>query len=367
MNRTLLKFENIYEFSAAKKTYLFAFMLLGIVATAQQRTFTKSVSANYATRQVTFNISWAAGSRGTYTGKVYNSKVWVLVDYQEIQNGTLAGSWKRADIDLTKLPANCTADGTNAKGFWYQGQATAEQNATVTVTLKNVPAQFNWCAFASDCPPQAVYNGGSSFTFKGTAPFYVTYENESPTTVTTKSYSSLDKNVIAMTDATGCPAGCKMRNQAVSEGACCSGLTLVGGYCRDLVADNVLSYTGCGFEVKNKPTETSFWSESLCDATSGWHLPTNAQLQCMWSNRNYYNFYNGESIMLLWGSERAGNTGTCATWGSPCVDYTSSSGYIALFWYAYVANCDAYSCSRKAGTLVLIKANTNFTYGVCVR
>ncbi len=190
-----------------RKIYLMAAMLLNVTVNAQQRTFTKSVSANYATKQVSFNISWAADSRGVYGASTYNSKVWVLIDYQEVRNGVPYGNWQRATIDLTKLPANCSADGTNAKGFWYQGQAMATQNANLTITLAGVPAQFKWCAFASDCPPNAIIDGNSYTTLKGSPPFIITYTDNSNDTKTTKDKYRLGigKTIRSITDATNCP------------------------------------------------------------------------------------------------------------------------------------------------------------------
>ncbi len=182
--------------------FFFAVMLFSVASVAQQRTFVKSVDADYATKQVTFNISWTAGSRGTYGGKVYNSKVWVGVDYQEIRNNAPYGTWKRAAIDLTKLPANCTAEGSNTNGFWYQGQAMATQNAAITVTLIGVPAQFKWCAFASDCPPAATATYGL-YRLHGTPPFAIKY-NGSSTTVTNSTMFNAGC-IIEISDATGCP------------------------------------------------------------------------------------------------------------------------------------------------------------------
>ncbi len=190
-----------------RKIYLIAAMLLSVAATAQQRTFTKSVSVNYATQQVTLNISWAAGSRGASGVSIYKSKVWVLVDYQEVRNGVPYGSWQRATIDLSKLPANCTADGTNTKGFWYQGQASAVQNANVTVTLTNVPAQFKWCAFASDREPDITASGGV-YTFHGTPPFTLIAANGVTKQVVVGRTLAATALTIApkmVTDKTDCP------------------------------------------------------------------------------------------------------------------------------------------------------------------
>jgi len=189
-----------------KQLFFIAAMLFSITATAQQQTFVKSVSTNYAKKQVTFNISWANGTRnipGTSGTNRYNSRVWVFVDYQEVKNGQPVGNWTRADVVLSSLThTNCTADGTNTNGFWYQGATTVTQNENITITLANtLPAQFKWCAFATDCPPRAMYNNGT-YTLKGTPPFEITYIGGS-TTTDNKIFRA--GTITAITDATKCP------------------------------------------------------------------------------------------------------------------------------------------------------------------
>ncbi len=222
-----------------RKFFFIAVMLLSMSVTAQQRTFTKSVSINYATKQVTFKISWAAGSRGSSGASTYNSKIWVLVDYQEVRNGVPYGSWRRATVDLTRLPANCTADGTNTKGFWYQGQASAAQNANITVTLTNVPAQFKWCASATDCPPQVSKSTAGAVTFKGTPPFNLTYSDGSTATASGKNYT-LTKILTAFTDATNCPGSvppsCSVAGQTPDKCGCCDGLAISNNKCATLAS-----------------------------------------------------------------------------------------------------------------------------------
>jgi hypothetical protein len=53
----------------------------------------------------------------------------------------------------------------NGKGFWLQG-ANGNYSATVTVpvTLAAGVTQFNWCAYASDYPSNAVPHSSSSYT-----------------------------------------------------------------------------------------------------------------------------------------------------------------------------------------------------------
>ncbi len=339
-----------------KKIYIIAAMLLTVAAAAQQRTFVKSLKTDHVTKQVTLNISWAAGSRGTSSGKVYNSKVWVLVDYQEFRGDAPYGAWQRADIDLSNLPANCTADATNTKGFWYQGQTSSAQNADITITLTGVPAQFKWCAYASDSPPSAVYNGSTTFTLRGTTPFYITYQGESPATVNAKTYTSDDsKEIVAMIDATGCPAGCKMRNQAISDGACCSGLTAVGGYCRDLTADKAVKFSGCGYDLEvetmNRIPSASWWTTQICP--SGWRQALVDEYQCFWSTPAFAG--NTNMVGSCWYMTNT-YVGNCGHVGGVTCSATCSAYWM---YCTYAASCDGACQSKKDARGVRI---TNCTY-----
>ncbi|MDR2358442.1 MAG: hypothetical protein LBD87_01400, partial [Prevotellaceae bacterium] len=237
-------------------------------------------------------------------------------------------------------------------------------NGTVTVTLGNVPAKFNWCAYVSDYPPNAVING-NSYTLKGTPPFVV---NGSSLGAGVTSYSG--GCITSITDATGCPGlfpvptttsltanptsicngssailtavasgaasysfdngsswqasptktvtptattnytlkvrssvGCtstdsktasiavtnpSSRDVAPNSCGCASGLTTVGGYCRNLSADGASTYTGCNVEVY----EVAFGNSGYTRATAktycsnkggGWRLANCTELACMQS------------------------------------------------------------------------------------
>ncbi len=259
MNQTLLKTKHSCALSVAKKLFFFAAMLISVATTAQPRTLVKSVGVNYTTKQVTINISWAAGSRGTYSEKIYNSKVWVFVDYQPVA-GLIKGAWSRATVDLSALPTNCTADGTNAKGFWYQGQETAAQNAKITVTLTNVPAQFNWCAYATDYPPNATLSNGS-YTLKGSPPFII----NGTATVSAKTYTG---DITTITDATACP-GLILSTMPPSSSSWtkCSGFSAVS---------NVSSE---GYTYMNMSQ-----AESVC-SDKGMRMPTLTELLCLCADK----------------------------------------------------------------------------------
>ncbi len=327
-----------------RKTFFFlATMLLSIAVTAQQRTFTKSVSANYATKQVTFNISWAVGSRGVSGASTYNSKVWVLVDYQEIKNSVPSGSWQRASIDLTKLPANCTADGTNTNGFWYQGQTSAAQNANITITLTNVPAQFKWCAFASDCPPQMIINSATDIKLRGTTSFIIKYTDNTTDIVNSKTYSlRIGKTFASISDMTNAPGNvqCLTRDKASVNGYCCGGQTIVNGYCRDLEADNAIKSTVCGYEMEISrdnvaATITSSSFQSNCP--TGWRIASANEYRCFILNKSAIPNFNPldwytTGVILGWGG--SGESSVCRS----CTAVQAVSGITPEVWQRDPAN-----------------------------
>jgi hypothetical protein len=120
----------------------------------------------------------------------------------------------------------------NDKGFWLQGTSgsSGSYNATVTVTLSNVPARFSWCAYASDYPPNAVETGGV-YALRGTPPFIITTASGTAA-VNIKSYSGAA--ITALADATGCPGIlCGRNGEAPGLLNCCAtGTTNCGGTCR---------------------------------------------------------------------------------------------------------------------------------------
>ncbi len=152
----------------------------------------KSLSTDYANKRVTFALSWAAGTRNA----THLSKVWVLVDYQEVTNPNTTGVWQRATV-VSATATTGTVSGNTGRGFFVQGTDGAF-SSTVTVTLSSVPAKFNWCATATDYPPNAVMSNGI-YTLKGTTPFTI----NGSTTVSARTYTGAC--ITSFTDATGCP------------------------------------------------------------------------------------------------------------------------------------------------------------------
>ncbi|MDR3132614.1 MAG: hypothetical protein LBU42_01145 [Prevotellaceae bacterium] len=182
--------------------FLFAMLTISITANAQTGVTVTPVSAKSST--VTFNVSWLNNSR---TG-TYSSKVWVFVDYRTIVNNAPSGGWTRALVSGTPTATSGTLslETGNDKGFWLQGTSgnSGTYNATITVTLSNVPTKFNWCAYVSDYPPNVTLDKGT-YTFKGTANFIVN-SHAQPLITNTIAKASLTVNSSStFTDATGCP------------------------------------------------------------------------------------------------------------------------------------------------------------------
>ncbi len=151
-----------------------------------------SVSANYATKAVTFTLTWSGCN-----GADHLYKAWVFVDYQAI-TGTTRGAWAPATIVGTPAVSNGAYAVGNSRGFYVTG--VNGQTATVTVTLGGVPAQFNWCAYATDYPPNATINAAGGYTLHGTAPFTV---NGTTLGAGVRTYSGAC--ITSITDPTGCP------------------------------------------------------------------------------------------------------------------------------------------------------------------
>jgi hypothetical protein len=158
------------------------------------------ISATYTSSPVIkLKVSWT-GAR-TYR---HNIKVWVFVDYRKIENNAPVENWTRAAVSGTptvnSTPTSTTATlvSGNDNGFWLNG-VDGDYSATVTATLSGVPAQFNWCAYATDYPPNVVPHSTSSYTLRGSPPFVI---NGDTLPVNQTTYSG---TITSFTDATGAP------------------------------------------------------------------------------------------------------------------------------------------------------------------
>jgi uncharacterized protein (TIGR02145 family) len=186
-----------------KKFFFFLAMLASVAASAQV-THVEPVGANYTNKTVTFRVWWSAGSRDA----THFPKVWVWVDFIKINsnNTTSGNSWTRAEVSSVSGGAT-SYDGSNRKGFWLVGNASTNYSATLTVQLNITETKFNWCAYASDYPPNVVANNGT-YTLRGTPPF--TLIAADGTTTQTVSGKTLAASALTITpsvikDKTECP------------------------------------------------------------------------------------------------------------------------------------------------------------------
>jgi uncharacterized protein (TIGR02145 family) len=134
----------------------------------------------------------------------------VWVDYITVNsnNTTSGNTWTRAAVSTASASPTATIsyDGTNKNGFWLQGNS-GSYSATITVQLNISTSKFNWCAYASDYPPNVTATNGT-YTFKGTPPFTLIAANG----ITTQTVSGKTLTVSALTmtpttirDKTECP------------------------------------------------------------------------------------------------------------------------------------------------------------------
>jgi uncharacterized protein (TIGR02145 family) len=176
-------------------------MGLGFSAFAQSHINIELLSATYTAPAVQFRVSWDAIPEGA----CHNSKIWLWVDFRKIENNQPSGSWARATVDN---PSPGTVAPETTKGFWLQGNS-GSYSQIVTVALTNIPAntKFNWCAYASDCPPFVIANNGT-YTLQGTSPFILKATDGTSLTVegNTLPASSLTIAAVTLTDKTECPS-----------------------------------------------------------------------------------------------------------------------------------------------------------------
>jgi hypothetical protein len=193
-----------------KKLFFFFAMLASITASATV-TITP-LSVNYPNKKVTFKVAW--------TGTAANNRVWVWVDLCPVV-GASPSTFKKAVIS-EPTGSGVVAGTLNGRGFYVN-----VNGATVTAKLDNANGKFNWCAYGSDFPPNAVYNLSGGYNLRGSSPFIIT-TSSGTTAVSANTY--YDGTITALTDATGCPGVLCSRSQS-SPGVlhCCAQGTLPCG------------------------------------------------------------------------------------------------------------------------------------------
>jgi uncharacterized protein (TIGR02145 family) len=363
------KIKTIKNNKIMKKLFFFFAMLASVAMSAQSGITITPVSADYANKTVTFKVSWLNNSR---TG-THNSKVWVFVDYRTVTGNAPSGSWTRATINGTPTATSGapSRETGNDKGFWLQGTSgsSGTYNATVTAELSNVPAQFNWCAFVSDYPPNATVNNGT-YTFKGTPPFTLIAANGTTTqTVTgnTLAVSAMTITATTIKDKTECPGAfciytgndlyidpthlCQQRTSGAKNWEAWIKDSRDNKYYRIIkmpddkwwMAQN-LNYRGVSYDcyggvAANCSENNGVWyshyvhhnSTTICP--SGWHIPSVTEWSQIFTNRTALSMMtvsSGGTDELGWSATLTGWwSHEYSTWEQYGVDecYMSTSGY----------------------------------------
>jgi uncharacterized protein (TIGR02145 family) len=344
-----------------KKIILSFLSLLGFgfATFAQSHINIELLSATYTAPAVQFRVSWS--SIPTVTGQIHNSKIWLWVDFVKIENNQPSGSWTRATV--ANPSPGTVATGTN-KGFWLQGNS-GSYSQIVTVSLTNIPENttFNWCAYASDCPPNVTVTNGT-YTFKGTPPFTLIASNSSTTQTvsgTTLATSALTITPITIRDKTECPGVfclysgsdlyidathiCQQRtsgaknwvawindardNKKYRIARLSTGLWTMDDYLNYTAHSAVVSNEKC---ANADPNAKEYWRHLLATTSStlcptGWRLPTEAEY-----TRTMTDWYT----YLLKTYVNTGET----MYDANHVAYECQTGYIAFL----ASNCLAIRC-----------------------
>jgi hypothetical protein len=127
--------------------------------------------------------------------------IWLFVDYQPVASNGSLGAWTPATLSApaASAPATVVTGSLNGRGFYLRGTLDPAFSATVSVTLAGPTpgSTFNWCAYASDYPPNATIGSGA-YDLHGTPPFII----NGSTTEPTRQYAGC---ITSLTDATSCP------------------------------------------------------------------------------------------------------------------------------------------------------------------
>jgi hypothetical protein len=207
---------NKFKKKIIMKKILSLFALLASITASATVTVTP-LSVDYSAKKVTFSVSW--------TGTPYNNRVWVWVDLCPIA-GITAGTFAKAVISNPSAVAGSIATVSgNTRGFYV-----TTNPSTVTATLSNATGNFNWCAYGSDYPPNAIDNSSGGYALRGSPPFIIT-TSSGTTEVNATTFSG--GTITALTDATGCPGAlCGKNGEAAGLLNCCAyGTTNCSGAC----------------------------------------------------------------------------------------------------------------------------------------
>ncbi|MDR0729640.1 MAG: hypothetical protein LBF19_05920 [Prevotellaceae bacterium] len=151
---------------------------------------------------VTFDVYWDAAPD---VANRHLDTVWVFIDYQPI-TAHVTGTWQHAvitnaSVDIISGTGSIVPPGIiGGRGFFLNGHGAVPFRAKLTVTLSADlnGTKFNWCAYATDYPPNATPNV-DHYILHGTPPFVV---NDSTLGADEYTFTGC---ITSLTDATGCP------------------------------------------------------------------------------------------------------------------------------------------------------------------
>jgi hypothetical protein len=221
------------------------------------------LSVDYPNKKVTFRVTW--------TGNAANDRVWVWVDLCPVV-GTSPSTFAKAMISEA-TGSGVDAGTLNGRGFYVN-----VSGSTVTATLSNATGKFNWCAYGSDFPPNAIETAGT-YTLKGSPPFIIT-TTAGTAAVSAKTYTG--GAITALTDATGCPGVlCGKHGETPGILDCCAiGTTDCSGTCKTNTTytqpgnctgtchkREEISYDQCG-ETGREPVTDSSCEQGCCTPLS---------------------------------------------------------------------------------------------------
>jgi len=327
------------------------FFLIGTVWTAtlfaQTCVSVKQVTTDYKKNKVTFSITWG-DCKGDNSN--HRNTVWVFVDYRDVGSS----SWTRATI--SDKSAGTIVD---SKGLWIYGASSTTQ--TITLDLDVPTNKYDWCAFATDYPPNIGTTTNGAIPLRGTPPFLINDSIPEPS----KTYTGAVP-ISKLTDATGCPGiVCAGPNDPVGAAGCCMpGLTKVGGgtygpssnrytttaVCRDLDGDIASDYIDCGVELQRDASQWGGgWNNSVCKGE--WRLPTQGEALCavhagVWSS--------GGALYQAATSDTACNSYCCG--GGHCGVTMFTIGFAISAWtccWGTVSWGTSYSISDGHGSWII--------------
>ncbi|MDR3134028.1 MAG: hypothetical protein LBU42_08435 [Prevotellaceae bacterium] len=310
------------------KKILFLFAMLASVAATAQTLNIQIAGIDYSTKIITCDLSWTGRNTANHL-----AKVWVFIDYRAVTNNVPTGNWQRAPVTGATVTQNAAGSATastvsgNTSGVWVTG-ASAVDNFTGQVILQldknaSLPEKFNACIYATDFPPGAYYTTPGSVDFKGTLPFYITYNDGSLATVTspTNYPPESGKTITAVTDATACPGIVA----AVTTSA-------VTGANSDLTDhSNVYVLNGSNSSAPIAERGFLYSSSNVSPTTAtGTKLTVSAGTGTMsynWENTTYSTTFYVRAYAISNGTVMYGETLNFKTWSEQGQIVVSSAGY----------------------------------------